>query len=102
MTLRPSTHTKSSSGADAVICITCIHFTHILCVFTATFGFDKIITRISIFNIYKSPQMQKLPKSKIFYFFLFILHIFKINTFDKKFTATFFFDILYSLLLGFL
>ena len=69
MTLRPSTHTKSSSGADTVFSYTCILFIIKYVFFKATFDFDKIIIRISIFNIYKSPQMQKLPKSKFFDFF---------------------------------
>jgi len=47
-----------------------------MCIFTATFEFDKIIIHISVFNIYKSHQMQKLLKSKIFDFILFILRIF--------------------------
>jgi hypothetical protein len=101
MTFKPLTHIESSSGADTVFYYTYILFKQIFVFFKATFGFDKIIIRISIFNIYKSPQMQKLPKSKIFDFFLFILHIFKISVFCKNFTATFFIDILYLLLLVF-
>ena len=69
MTLRPLTHIESSSGADTMFYYTCIFFTYKYVVFKATFGFAKIIIRISIFNIYISLQMQKVPKSKIFDFF---------------------------------
>jgi len=69
MTFKPLTHIESSSGADTMFYYTCILFITKFVFFTATFGFAKIIIRISIFNIYKSPQMQKLPKSKIFDFF---------------------------------
>ena len=60
------THIESSSGAETIFCQTCILLKEKYVFFTATFDFDKFIIHISVFNIYKSPQMQKVLKSKYF------------------------------------